>query len=53
MALDMALKFYRIVVKELKLKVRKFFGLIPVFVEITREKLVGKLFCSPIVNKVK
>ena len=33
--------------QELKLKVRKFCGLIPMFVEVTREKLVGSLFTSP------
>ena len=34
-------KFYTIVVKRLKLKVRKFLGLVPMFVEVTEEKLVG------------
>ena len=34
-------KFYTIVVKGLKLKVRKFLGLVPLFVEVTKEKLVG------------
>ena len=43
----MALKFYISMVKELKLKVRKFSGLIPTFVEVTGEKLVGGLFASP------
>ena len=37
----MALKFYISVAKGLKLKVRKFWWLIPTFVEITGEKLVG------------
>ena len=37
----MALKFKANVAKELKLKVRKFLGLIPTFVEVTGEKLVG------------
>ena len=37
----MASKFYSIVTKGLKLKVRKFWGLIPAFVEVTEEKLVG------------
>ena len=32
-ALSMALKFYASVAKELKLKVRKFWGLIPAFVD--------------------
>ena len=35
--------------KRLKLKVRKFLGLIPTLVEVTEEKLVGGFF----VNKVK
>ena len=39
------LKFYTSVAKGLKLKVRKFWGLIPTFVEVTREKLVGGSFC--------
>ena len=37
----MALKFYTSVEKGLKLKIRKFGGLIPTFVEVTEEKLVG------------
>ena len=37
----MALKFKASLAKELKLKVRKFLGLIPTFVEVTGEKLVG------------
>ena len=47
LALDMALKFYTIVAKRLKLKVRKFWGLIPRFVEVTGEKLIGGLFDLP------
>ena len=48
------LKFYTSVAKRFKLKVKKFWGLIPKFVEITGEKLVeGVLFGSPILNKVK
>ena len=39
--LGMNLKFYFSVAKRLKLNVRKFWGLIPAFVEITGEKLVG------------
>ena len=38
----MTLKFYTSVAKGLKLKVRKSRGLIPVFVEVTGEKLVGR-----------
>ena len=41
------LKFYTIVEKELELKVRKFWGLIPTFVEVTGEKLVGGHFTLP------
>ena len=37
----MALKFYTNMVKELKLKVRKFWELIPMFVDVVREILVG------------
>ena len=48
----MALKFYTCVAKGLKLKVRKFHRLIPTFVEVTVEKLVGSLF-SLILNRVK
>ena len=43
----MALKFYTSVAKGLKLKVRKFLGVIPKFVEVTGEKLVGRAFMSP------
>ena len=35
------LKFYTSVAKWLKVKVRMFWGLIPTFVEVTGEKLVG------------
>ena len=47
LVLGMALKFYASVVKKLKLKVRKFLELVPTFVEITEEKLVGILPPSP------
>ena len=40
----MSLKFDTSVVKGLKLKVRKFLRLIPMFVEATEEKLEGGLF---------
>ena len=50
LALGTNLKFYTDVAKGLKLKVRKFWGLIPMFLEVTREKLVGGLF---ILNRVK
>ena len=41
------MKFYTSVAKGLKLKVRKFLGLIPMFVEVTGEKLVEDLFAPP------
>ena len=47
----MNLKFYTSVAKGLKLKVRKFWGLISTFVEVIGEKLVGVVF-PPILNKV-
>ena len=43
----MTLKFHITTAKRLKLKVRNFGGLDPMFVEVTGEKLVGGLFCSP------
>ena len=39
--------------KGLNLKVRKFWGLTPTFVEVTRKKLVGSVFLPPILNRVK
>ena len=47
MALGENLKFYTSLSKGLKLTVRKFWGLIPTFVEVTGEKLVGGLFAPP------
>ena len=35
--------FYTSVAKVLKLKVRKFWGLIPTFVEVTGEKLIKQM----------
>ena len=52
LALDMGLKFYTSVAKGSKLKVRRFCGLIPTFVEVTGEKLVGGFFGPPILNRV-
>ena len=46
LALGMALKIYITVTKQLKLKVRKFWGLVPTFVDVTGEKLVGAFFAS-------
>ena len=53
----MTLKFDTSVAKRLKLKVRKFWGLNPTFVEVSGEKLVGGLFGTHfgthILNRVK
>ena len=52
----MDLKFYTSVAKGLKVKARKFLGLIPTFVEVTGKKLagVGGLFTpSLILNSVQ
>ena len=46
----MALKLYTVVSKGRKLKVRKFWGLIPTFVEVTGENMVGKTAKSPPLN---
>ena len=42
----MTSKFNTNVAERLKLKVRKFWELIPIFVEVIREKLVGGLFLT-------
>ena len=48
------MKFYTSVAKGLKLKVRKFWEIIPTFVEVTGKKLEGGLFApSPVLNRVK
>ena len=47
------LKFYISVVKGLKLKVGKFWALNFMFVKFTGNKLVGGLFGTPILNRVK
>ena len=48
LGLVMILKFYTNVAKRLKLKARKFWGLILTFVEVTGEKKpVGGFFVSP------
>ena len=52
LALGLARKSYTSVAKDLKLKVRKCGELIPSFVKVTREELVGGLFASyPIQNR--
>ena len=53
LALGTNLKFYTSLSNGLQLKVRKFWGLISMFVEVTGEKLVGGLFGPPILNRVK
>ena len=57
LVIGMAVKFSASVTKGLKLKVRIFWWLIPTFVEISRENLVGKGgggFLAPqIMNRVK
>ena len=54
LALCIVLKFYISVTKELKVKVEvtKFSGLIPTFVEVTGEKLVGAGRAGRGVNKL-
>ena len=47
LALGANLKFYTSLSKGLKLNVRKFWGLILTFVEVTGKKLVGGPFCPP------
>ena len=47
LALGIDLAFYTSVAKGLKLKVKRFLGIIPTFVEVTKENLVGKSFCPP------
>ena len=47
LVLGKSLQFYTSMVKRLKLKVRKFWGLIPTFVEVTGEKLVEWALLPP------
>ena len=47
LALGTNLKLYTSLSKGLKLKVKKFWGLIFTFVEVTGEKLVGVVFLIP------
>ena len=54
LAPGISLKFYTSVVKRLKIKVTKFWELILIFSEVTREKLVGGYFLTPaILSRVK
>ena len=48
LAQGMVLTFYKNATKGVKVKVRKCWGLIPKFVEVTREKLVGEAFLLPL-----
>ena len=43
----MTLKFYTIVAKRLRLKIRKFVGLIPRFVEVTGKNMVERAVPPP------
>ena len=52
LALGMAFKFYTSVTKRLKLKVRKFLGLILTFVKVSGETGWEHFFASSIVNRV-
>ena len=40
----MVMKFYTSAAKDLKLKVRMFWGLVKTFVEVVGEKLIGRSF---------
>ena len=55
LTLVMALKFYRgkNVEKGRKLQAKRFWERIPMFVEVTVEKLVVGIFSSPNMNRVK
>ena len=48
LALGTNVKFYTSVAKGLKLKVRRFWGLILTFIEVTGKKLVGGTFLPPL-----
>ena len=52
LALGISLKFYTSEVKRLQLKAGKFWRLIPTFVEVTGEKLVGDLFAAPYILNI-
>ena len=53
LVLGIALRLYRSVEKELKLKVRKFLGLIPTFEAVARKKLEGGPLWPTIPNRFK
>ena len=48
----MALKIYNSLAKGSKVKVSKFWRLISTFGGVTEKKLVGVLFCYPLLNRV-
>ena len=48
LTLSIALKFYASVAKGLKLKVKRFWGIIATFVEVTGETMAGGPFCAPL-----
>ena len=54
LALAMTLKFCSSVVKELKVKFKRFWGIFPTILEVTRKKLVeGSILLPPILNRVE
>ena len=53
LVLGMNLTFYTSIAKGLKLKARKFWGLIPTFAEGTEEKLIEGAFLAPTLDRVK
>ena len=53
LTLGIALKFHTSAAKGLKLKVIVFCKLIPEFVKVTGEKLVGELLVPPIMDRAK
>ena len=48
LAQGIPLTFYKSLAKRVKVKLRKCWGLIPTFVEVTGEKLVGEAFLLPL-----
>ena len=53
LVLGMGLRFYTSVTKGLKLKVAKFWGLLPTIVEVAGKKLVKEAFLLPHLNRIK
>ena len=50
LTLRIALKFYASVAKGLKVKVKRFWGIIATFVEVTGETMVGGILRPPPLN---